>query len=240
MPGAILYQGPSTIDGAPIFVTAIWSSKNRKTGAMIQTYVMRSDIDPLAANKYGEDFSICGDCPHKGVPTLDPERSVAEQRACYVNLGQGPLMVWRAYQRGNYPLLDTQKERRDLGLGQRIRIGSYGDAAAVPGYVWKDLLHSARGWTGYTHNSADTAYCMVSADDLATAQRAWRLGQRTFRIVQHALQLQPNEVLCPASAEAGHRTTCVKCMLCSGSELRAKSVAIVAHGPGRRFIEAVH
>ena len=23
-------------------------------------------------------------------------RSVAEQRACYVNLGQGPLMVWRA------------------------------------------------------------------------------------------------------------------------------------------------
>lgn len=236
MPGALIYKGPSTIDAQPVFVAAIWGSSNRKTGNLMQTYIMRSDLDPLTASKLGEDYSVCGNCPHKGVPTLDVERSVAERRACYVNLGQGPLMVWRAYQRGNYRPADPV----ELGRGQKIRLGTYGDPAAVPASVWEQLLTHAKGWTGYTHQryTRGAAFkpwmTMVSADSLAEAQSAWQRSYRTFRIVQSPAELvRGKEVLCPASAEAGHRTTCAKCLLCAGSQQAARSIAIVAHGAGR-------
>jgi hypothetical protein len=33
----ILYEGPSVLDGAPIMCIATFGTKNRKTGAMVQT-----------------------------------------------------------------------------------------------------------------------------------------------------------------------------------------------------------
>lgn len=239
MPGSLIYEGPSMLDDAPIFVAAVWGSSNRKTGDLVQTYIMRADLDPLEASKLGEDYSICGDCGHRGEPTLDPARKQAERRSCYVLLFQGPLNVYRQYERGVYRHADPQ----ELGLGQRIRLGTYGDPAAVPGSVWERLLASAKGWTGYTHQMghATAAFkpwmTMVSADNLPTAQHAWSKGYRTFRIVSHTSELiKGKEVLCPASEEAGKKTTCMNCMLCGGSQQAARSVAIVAHGAGRNFL----
>jgi hypothetical protein len=45
--------------------------------------------------------------------------------------------------------------------------------------------------------------------------------------------LQPDEVLCPASEEAGKRTTCENCQLCSGNAIKAKNVAIYAHSSNK-------
>ena len=39
--GYIIYEGASLIDGKPIVEIAILSSKNVKTGNMIQTYILR-------------------------------------------------------------------------------------------------------------------------------------------------------------------------------------------------------
>lgn len=237
MPGSIIYSGPSKIDKQPIFVTAITASDNRKTGDMVQTYIMRADMDPRLASKLGEDVSICGDCQHRGTPTLDPDRSVAERRSCYVTLGQGPLQVWKAFQRGAYPLADTFADRALLGSQRFVRLGTYGDPGAVPTSVWNALVSMADGWTGYTHNGASSRLCMTSADSLAEAQAAWARSRRTFRIVKQVDELQRNEVLCPASAEAGFKATCIKCRLCNGDgSAHAKSVAIVAHGAGRSFV----
>ena len=36
MPGALIYKGPSRIDGQPIIVVATWDSRNSKTGSMLQ------------------------------------------------------------------------------------------------------------------------------------------------------------------------------------------------------------
>jgi hypothetical protein len=77
---------------------------------------------------------------------------------------------------------------------------------------------------------------MTSADSLEQAQVAWRAKHRTFRIIKAVDELQRNEVLCPASAEAGFKSTCIKCRLCNGDDSAAKSVAIVAHGSGRRYV----
>jgi hypothetical protein len=89
MKNGIIYQGPSLLDGAPIVVIANYSKSNRKTGGVVQTYILRADMNPLEASKTGADFSICGDCKHKGTPTTDKTRKTALKRTCYVILGQG-------------------------------------------------------------------------------------------------------------------------------------------------------
>jgi hypothetical protein len=155
MPGAVIHRGPSKIDGQPIIVVAIWASTNRKTGDMLQTYIMRSDIDPLTANKYGEDYSICGNCALRGTPTLDPTKKQAEDRPCYVVLGQGPMVVFKGLQRGIYPDYTNRQQRRALGRGRMVRIGTYGDGAAAPRFVWDDLLFEAEGHNAYSHNGGD-------------------------------------------------------------------------------------
>ena len=63
--GVVLYDGPSRIDGAPIIAIACRiteASENGKTGAMVQTFIMRRDIPPHTALKTGDDASVCGDC----------------------------------------------------------------------------------------------------------------------------------------------------------------------------------
>lgn len=231
MPGAVIYRGPSLIDGQPIVVVAVWGSKNRKTGGMLQTYILRSDISPLDANKLGEDYSICGDCTFRGTPTLDPDKKQAERRTCYVVLGQGPTVVWKGLQRGLYPDRTTREDRRELGRGRMVRIGTYGDGAATPTWVWTDLIQDAAGHTAYTHNRAPSTLFMVSADSLADARSAWASGHRTFRVIHDATQLQPKqEILCPSD----RGVQCVDCGLCGGSRVQAKSIAIVVHGPGAK------
>ena len=229
MPGAIIYRGPSLIDGAPIFVAAVWSSTNRKTGNMLQTYIMRSDIDPLTASKSGADASICGACRHRGVPTDDPKLKQAKQRSCYVVLGQGPLAVYKAFKRGSYQDRTNRAGRMTLGAQMMVRIGTYGDGAAVPQNVWNDLLAMASGHTAYTHNGGDPARYMISADSLAEAQHAWANKYRTFRIVRSTDEIiKGQEIECPS--ERG--VQCVDCRLCSGTSTRAKSIAITVHGTG--------
>lgn len=232
MPGAILYQGPSMLDGEPIFVAAVWSSRNRKTGAMLQTYIMRSDIDPLTASKWGEDASVCGNCRHRGEATMEPDRKQAKNRSCYVVLGQGPLMVYKAFKRRAYPAHTTPAKRKAIGLNAMVRIGTYGDGAAVPQHVWDELLSGAAGHTAYTHNEGDPARYMISADSLEDAQQAWASKYRTFRIVRSTDEIvKGKEIECPS--ERG--VQCVDCRLCSGSATRAKSIAITVHGGGAKY-----
>ena len=228
MSGAVIYKAPSNFDAKPIVVIAVWSSKNSKTGDMLQTYILRSDIDPRDANKWGEDESICGQCQHRGTPTLDPTKALAEERTCYVTMGQGPLIVFNEFIAGKYPVASP----RAVGAGRRVRIGTYGDGAAAPDYVWSELLSEAEGHTAYSHNGGDPQRYMVSADTLAQAQGAWANGYRTFRVVRDVSDIRKNEVLCPASKEAGHKTTCAACLLCGGASVKAKSIAIPVHGSG--------
>ena len=68
--GVILYRGPSLIDGKPIVVIATGlkrRSKNSKTMDMIQTWILRADINPKDAIYNGEDASISGCRALRGV-----------------------------------------------------------------------------------------------------------------------------------------------------------------------------
>jgi hypothetical protein len=248
----IIYEGPSLIDGAPVVVVAIVQSGNSKTGNMVQTYILCADIDPRGASKSGADFSICGNCAARGIATNDPNVKLAKRRKCYVTIGQGPLIVWRKYQRGGYALAADAPAIATIGADRMVRLGTYGDPAAVPAYVWRSLLSLATGHTGYSHQSAmvgvnfDPSIMMVSADSREDAQNAWNLGARTFRVIPRAEYARDGmgalvagkEIMCPASKESGYRTTCERCLLCSGTSSKcAKSVAIVAHGASANLID---
>lgn len=238
---AIIYRGPSLIDGAPIVVIAIDSARNTKTGRMVQTYILRADIDPRDASKSGADASICGACPHRGAPTTDPKAKQAKNRSCYVLLGQGPLIAYRTMLRGGYPTVTGHAAIAAIGAGKLVRLGTYGDPAAVPSYIWESLISQAAGHTAYSHQASVASaafrpdYMMESADTEADARAAWAAGRRTFRVVASVADIVPGrEILCPASKEAGKRTTCAQCKLCGGASVPAKSIAIPDHGPQRK------
>lgn len=225
--GRIIYTGPSLLDGMPIVVIAIGfaaGSANSKTGNMIQTHILREDIAPTEAIKTGADVSICGTCPHRGDGT-------GKGRTCYVNVGQGPLVVWKAYKAGKYPLWDGTGVN-----GRMVRLGTYGDPAAVPMHVWDALLRDADGHTGYTHQwetRPDLArYCMASADSTNDALRAQARGWRTFRVALPSdTRWMQGEVTCPASEEAGRKLTCIQCRACDGTNSnRRGTIVIQAHG----------
>lgn len=237
---AIIYSGPSLIDGAPILCVAVYSNRNRKTGAVLHTYILRADMDPLLANKTGSDYSICGNCPHRGAPSANPARKTAENRACYVVLFQGPLGVYKGVQRGIYPTISGHDAIADIGAGRVVRVGTYGDGAAVPAYIWDSLLSRAAGHMAYSHQSAISSadfrpdIFMQSAETETEARSAWAKGNRTFRVVSNVSDIVAGkEILCPASAEAGYRVNCNKCQLCGGNSIKAKSIAIPAHGVGK-------
>lgn len=237
----IIYRGPSLIDGKPIVAVVVGQSGNTKTGNMVQTYIIREDISPLEASKTGEDFSICGNCKHRGKATTRADKKQAQDRSCYVNLGQGPTIVYKALQRGVYAQVMGHKAIAALGKGRMVRLGTYGDPAAVPSYIWESLLSEAAGHTAYTHQSdmpnaeSRPAYMMISADTETEARVAWSQGNRTFRVVKSTYEVIAGaEILCPASKEAGFRTTCNTCGLCGGAAVKAKSIAIVDHGPLRK------
>ena len=102
---------------------------------------------------------------------------------------------------------------------------------------------TADGWasvdpckgTGYTHQWREHALGargMASVHTQAERREAKGKGYRTFRIISDGGELERGEVLCPASKEAGARTTCERCNLCDGRKGdndKRRDVAIVAH-----------
>lgn len=233
--GAILWEGKSAIDGAPIMLVATGlkkSSSNEKTGALVQTWILRSDITPQEAVDSGADESICGACPHRGIVVNGKN----EKRSCYVTIFQAPRNIFQTAKRGKYDRVKGDAAR-ELLAGRNVRLGAYGDPAAIPFHVWNRILADAARGTGYTHqwkacDARFARYCMASADNAQEAQEAQARGYRTFRVGTRAESIvQGAEFLCPASKEAGQKTNCAACLACGGtSSPNRASVFIPAHG----------
>lgn len=201
-------------------------SENPKTGPMLQTYGMVKEMHPPAAMARGLDTLICGDCPMKG------ENGIG--RMCYVNKATAPYNIWQYWKADTYPPLT------DLSLlrGRTLRLGSEGDPTTVPIDRWMELIGKCDGHTGYTHqwrkHSEFKPIIMASCDSVADQTEASAQGWRTFRIKREEYPVMKDEVVCPASEEAGHKTTCRSCQLCSGTRTKAKNVVINAHGRMRK------
>ena len=232
--GVILWEGASLIDGAPIVVIATGTRKasgNAKTGAMVQTFIIRSDIHPSLALKSGDDRSVCGDCPKR--PLTFKARSQGD-KPCYVDVGKSVAAVYRCYARGNYPRV-TPEQAAELFAGRELRLGAYGNPSAAPYSMWETVSQKTSGRTGYIHNWRATdarwpTLVMASVETVPEAIEARKLGYRLFRARLASEPLLDREVSCPASKEAGQKTTCHKCLACGGHSAKAKvDIAIIVH-----------
>jgi len=235
--GYIAYQGPSVIDGRPIvvIVNKLNGSQNEKTGALVQTFIIRADVGPVEALKTGDDASICGQCVHR--PLLAKQNGAAP---CYVNVGRSVRSVFEAYKRGRYVKVTPAQLRRILA-GRKVRLGTYGDPYAAPVAMWQEILADTAGHVGYSHqwqavgfdHAAWAPLVMASADTADEAAQANLYGMRVFR-VSVGVDRQPGETTCPASAEGGKKATCDKCMLCAGTSKAARDVVIADHAVGHK------
>lgn len=238
--GAIIYQGPSAFDGAPIVAIATGLSKrtksrNGKTGPMVQVWILSADLHPLEHIKVNRAGSVCGTCKHIGT-------------TCYVQVGKAPAQVWRTFRAGGYPTLhprlvsDIAREQ-----GFSVRLGAYGDPAALPVDVLRDVTVGVHH-TGYTHawktdtQNAYRPYVMASVDTPAEFVEARARGWRTFRVRTAGDTLNTRETMCPASEEAGKRTNCATCKLCDGTrpEDGRASISIIVHGTSTaKFLQVI-
>jgi hypothetical protein len=230
-------------------------SSNSKTGSMLQTYIIRSLVHPVQAVRSGGDVGICNDCPMRGLVTFPKRRQPKAKkpkrfRACYVNVGQGPAMVYGAFKRDRYadyvPALHDQFIR-----GRKVRFGTYGEPVLIPLELVQHLASLSSGWTGYTHQWSNLAYAgykrflMASVHGLTgpwSYEHAKSLGWRTFRTMRGGEPLA-SERLCPASKEAGKRLSCLTCNLCDGEGRRQVGLELVdiyipGHG-GKAIMSAV-
>ena len=215
-------------------VIATTKSENHKIGDMIQIWILHNEISPTDAVRSGLDSIICGDCKLRGTDGW-------KGRTCYVNVAQGPSSVWRAYKAGWYEYLPQCRYAEVFG-GRAVRFGAYGDPVYIPLTIVRYICFFARRWTGYTHQWTQLEHqgyrdlLMASTDTAAERDTARAHGWRTFRVRSKTDGLLKGEILCPASDEAGRKTTCEKCGLCNGkrgSDSRA-DIAIIAHGIGAR------
>ncbi len=245
--GMVVYRGPSRIDGKPIVGIVTFKTDNEKTGNMAQLWILRSDINPMEASQTGEDESICGSCPLKGIARKLEGRErikslekggtgmTAAGRACYVVLHTAPLQIWTSYHAGSYGEATDEGLRRGIA-GRAIRFGAYGDPAALPIDVLERLARLSSGHTGYTHQWENvgkgySGLLMASVESESGMQAAHEAGWRTFRVRRDSDPIAKGEVACPASPEGGMRKQCATCKACDGvSRAGQSSIVIIGHG----------
>lgn len=214
----VIWSGPSLWDSQPIVVLASGfqrPSMNRKTGFMIQTYILRQEGSPITNIQSGADSSICGDCPLR-------------KRVCYVD-PRASNNIWRMWERGD---LDTWK---NTTLPFPLRLGAYGDPAMVPLSAWLPLINKAPGWTGYTHRWRDCDpewrnYLHASVESYGDLKLAHSMGWATYRVAIDGELPIRGEQACLYSV---NKTQCSACLKCNGNT--GKNIVIPVHGVAHKI-----
>lgn len=215
------------LDGAPIVAIATMRSANVKTGDMVQTWILPADRKPTDMyTDHKLQSSVCGVCPLQH--SLDG--------GCYVNIGQAVGQVYKSYKAGTYAKLEPI--HLHYFMGRKLRMGSFGDPAAVPYELWLGLSAIASGHTGYTHQAAHPAFdnriarlCMVSSETPKQAAKYHARGWSTFRVRMEDTGLMADEIECRSDANG---TQCVTCGLCNGT--RSLNVAVTVHGSTKKTL----
>lgn len=216
--GYVIHSGRT--NGAPFVVISTMKTKNPKTGDMVQIWFLLTDEDPVLAVKNGRDANtVCAGCPF------------ASGGGCYVNVGNAPLAIWKAYHKGIYPEL-TPKDYASVFGGRKIRFGAYGNPSLLPISIVKSIANVSNGWTGYFHDWKTNPYAseyakffMVSTETENSRLQAVEAGFRYF----HVSPNKPESALeCLSDSK---NLECAACKLCAGlSKVRQPSIWINPHG----------
>lgn len=209
-------------NGERVRIKYNFKSGNIKTGNVIQQYITPANWEGIEAVDVIKSEAVCKDCPLIG-------------GECYVKNKMSKMGLLSTSRTTNHIEAHELNQLKKF-TGKFIRFGAFGEPVLAGVLATSGIALVARNWTGYTHQWMDTAYnwaskyFMASVHTVAEKVKANAMGFRTFRVGQSVDEMQADEVLCPASTEAGKRTTCDLCGLCKGASSKAKNVFIVQHG----------
>lgn len=237
----ILYRGPSIIDGRPIVVAFYTGTKNRKVGNAPSIAILPDAPDYRSA--FINAPSVCGGCPFLGSMHAKGEKRT--QGGCYAWALSMPIAAQlKAITAGRYiegPGAWTLTHAHINATAPRIiRIGTVGDPAAVPQWVW-DRLRAGLPYDttpqSYSHQwrRPDAqhlrSWTMASVESAADAAKAHAMGWRTFRAaLPDAPTIPDAEKVCTYERE---RLTCSACGACNGRTTPADdrpSITATVHG----------
>ena len=216
--GFVLYRGIK--NGKRFAVIVTLKTRNKKTGKMAQIWFLLEDVNPVEAVKTGLDArTICNGC------------RFAAGNGCYVNVGQAPLSIWKAFKRGVYKTLDPV-DYSAVFSGRKVRFGAYGNPSLLPLSIVKAISGVSSGWTGYFHDwktnplAAEYAkYFMASTETASSLALAQSLKFRTF----HVSPVKPQGLR--ECLSDSHGLQCADCKLCAGlSKASQASIWINPHG----------
>ena len=233
---SIVYRTDDTIQVFRLGTTSndkIEADKKRK---IVQTYTFSlSQMKNIMKNVKGmkKFFSVadtnCMDCPFNKFGKCYTHKF--NQYVGFVSMIKSIIKEYDSFE--NIPTYndDLHSQIVDICRDTYVRFGTYGEPSLHPLKLIENIVEVASNWTGYTHqwhrNKELSKYFMASTHTAKQEQKARSFGYRSFVVTNDKLKQYVN---CPASKEAGYKSSCSKCGLCSGTNGKTnKSIYILNH-----------
>lgn len=247
MKNRITYRLSIDINTHVLIVFRSGKTANKKISAgghIVQTYTFsKGQFDHFAAggnvmDMFKYDDACCLDCPF----------SYRSGGGCYTHKfpqarGFASMLksIVKEYN-GNWANIPTAEHNDwtvpakvvEMCRGRYVRFGTYGEPVFIPHRWVSAIVAAAKTHTGYTHQwnkeeyQGYRRYFMASVEGQFLAKIAREKGWRSFNVINERSQ-SAGMVNCPASSEAGYKTTCEACNLCGGASKIAKDVYIYEH-----------
>jgi len=203
---------------------------------IIQSYVFSIDqFDYLAAS--GAELKVffalananCMDCPMRVYGKCYTHKFT--QARGFLSMLRSIIKEFPTWD--SLPELSSEIESKlvEISTDRYVRFGTYGEPVLHGFGLVDSIARVAKTWTGYTHQWRRyphfAEFFMASTHTPAMEAKAREEGWRSFA----SLSSPTTEfVNCPASKEAGFKTSCDKCGLCSGQTGKGrKSIYILEH-----------
>ena len=227
--------------GEALFVFTLGKTRNAKIAdsreLVLQTYSYSRQQFELANighqitmdSFFKADQAVCFDCPfsqNRGCYTAKIEQ--------YMGFLSSLRSIGKKQQWEDIPEYSDSIAQQivNMAKGRYVRLGTYGEPSLIPLPLMSQVCGASKSWTGYTHQYMRkpeyAPYLMASLHSDRQMTYAERLGFRAF--IASKERLAKPFVNCPASNEAGFKSTCSACGLCSGTSGKgSKSVWILEH-----------
>lgn len=226
-----------------LIIFRVGKTSNKKIATkkekIVQTYSFSRDQFEIAKERtnmktfFSADGSVCMDCPFA-------VSNGAKLSACYTHkLMQysGFLSMLRGIHKTHLywesiPELTNEISAKliDLCADKYVRFGTYGEPSLIPVNLVKSIVEVSKSHTGYTHQWAKkpefAQFFMASVHNTFGEGIARKMGYRSFVATKSSIK---EFTQCPASNEAGFKSNCSKCGLCSGTRKGTKSIVILEH-----------
>lgn len=208
-----------------------------ETSLIMQTY--HFSMDQILEKNIKNDSGTCFDCP------FSFNQNKGNSGGCYTHSGMIFLGLCAKVKSLNKLLLagkipsfsndiinDIRKKASRLNI-DLLRLGTYGEAVAMPLNFISQLIPLAKKHTAYTHRwhleeyQKYSAYFMASTDNSILSRIAKDKGWRVFEVGENSDSIQ---CLSDPKLPKEQRVNCARCGLCSGNKLQAKSIYIFNHG----------